>query len=276
VSASRLRLDAARHFGGGVFVRLWTHEDGRYDARVAAHDSAELAWVEEGEIIYRAGGREISVRAGEAAVIPREVEHATAFRGPTRAGALGLEPALIAEIADALGGPSRALDPAVLTTGARLAALGALIREEVIGAERGHLLAVESLAEAMTVAMLRGAGAATDHRAHARDPRVLAAIERIHAGYAEPLGIDDLARAAGMSRFHFCRLFREAVGTSPYQYLIKTRVDRAAELLRSGRASVTEVAFAVGFPDLSRFARAFRMQKGTPPGAWARGIREGR
>ncbi len=267
-----LRLEASRDVAADVGVRLWTNDGGLGEPAFGVHPGVELAWVEAGELVYRAGQRETAVRAGQAFVVPREVEHMTAFRGPARAGALALGPGLIAEIADTLGASARTLEASLLTHGPRLVALGALVRAEVLGAERGHLVAVESLAEAMTVAMLRGAGGRTTG-AHARDPRIRAALERIHQSYAEPLGIEDLARAAGMSRFHFSRLFRESVGTSPYQYLVKTRVDRAAELLRSGRASVTEVALSVGFADLGRFARAFRAQKGATPAAWARTAR---
>jgi AraC-like DNA-binding protein len=78
------------------------------------------------------------------------------------------------------------------------------------------------------------------------------------------LSIDDLARTARMSRFHFSRVFRDEVGKSPYQLLVETRIERAQALLKSGQA-VTEAALSVGFMDLSRFSKAFRRQVGCSP-----------
>ncbi len=82
--------------------------------------------------------------------------------------------------------------------------------------------------------------------------------------YAEPLGVDDLSRIAGISRAHFSRRFREALGLSPYQYLQRVRIDRARELLGRGHG-VTEAALSVGYRDLGRFAQAFRRQVGCAP-----------
>jgi AraC family transcriptional regulator len=105
----------------------------------------------------------------------------------------------------------------------------------------------------------------------ARDPRVSASLDRIHLRYAEPLTVQDLARDVGMSRFRFTRLFREQVGEAPYRYLIRVRIAKAAELLRSGRHGVSEAAFTVGFRDLGRFRYMFRREVGWLPGKVGRG-----
>jgi AraC family transcriptional regulator len=71
----------------------------------------------------------------------------------------------------------------------------------------------------------------------------------------------DLARAAdqlGLSPFHFLRLFSRVLGVTPHQYLVRSRLRRAARLLADGASSVTDVAFEVGFGDLSNFIRSFR------------------
>jgi len=82
--------------------------------------------------------------------------------------------------------------------------------------------------------------------------------------YAEPLGIADLSRAAGISRAHFSRRFRDALGLSPYQYLQRVRIHRARELLGRGHG-VTEAALSGGYRDLGRFAQAFRRHVGCAP-----------
>lgn len=83
--------------------------------------------------------------------------------------------------------------------------------------------------------------------------------------------IGDIAEACGVSRSHFIRGFRAAVGTTPYQWLLGRRVERARDLLLHSRLSLAEVAVASGFSDQSHMTRTFRRITGAAPGAWRRG-----
>jgi AraC-like DNA-binding protein len=272
VSAARVyeQLERDCPIGANVRVRLWAHRDGTpiRGARVA-HPGVEVAWLEAGEAEYVIGSRSFIVHAGEAAVVPAGVEHATTFTPGTRATALWVSSELVAEMSDAVCRGGERLEAGLARCPASLPALVSALREELRVEAPGHLIAAESIAEAILVSILRAAPARHVH-ARARDPRVLAALDRMHSSYAEPLGVDDLARAAAMSRFHFSRLFREQVGEAPYRYLVGTRLDRAAELLRHGRHGATEAALAVGFTDPSRFARAFKARFGVLPSRLAR------
>ena len=75
---------------------------------------------------------------------------------------------------------------------------------------------------------------------------LLRAKDLADARYFEPLDVDDLARAAGLSRAHFSREFRRAFGESPHAYLLTRRLERAAALLRNTDRSVAEICFSVG------------------------------
>ena len=75
---------------------------------------------------------------------------------------------------------------------------------------------------------------------------LLQARDLVDARYAEPLGVDDMARAAGLSRAHFSREFRRTFGESPHAYLLTRRLERAAALLRATDRSVVAICFAVG------------------------------
>lgn len=81
----------------------------------------------------------------------------------------------------------------------------------------------------------------------------------------EPVNLDLAAKAAGVSPFHFLRLFARVLGVTPHQYLIRSRLRRAARLLADGVDSITEVAFDSGFADLSNFVRTFHRAAGIPP-----------
>ena len=83
--------------------------------------------------------------------------------------------------------------------------------------------------------------------------------------YFEPLGVDELARAAGLSRAHFSREFRRAFGESPHAYLLTRRMERAAALLRGTEHSVAEICFAVGLQSVGSFTSSFTRTYGMPP-----------
>jgi len=94
----------------------------------------------------------------------------------------------------------------------------------------------------------------------------------------EPLDLETIAAEAGLSAFHFLRLFSAVLGVTPHQYLVRTRLRRAARLLADADLPVTEIAFDVGFGDLSNFMRTFRRAAGTSPLRFrqsARGQRRG-
>jgi AraC family transcriptional regulator len=95
-----------------------------------------------------------------------------------------------------------------------------------------------------------------------RIARVLRYLE-VHS--AQPASIADLARIAGLSRFHFLRTFRRVTGITPHQWLMRARLRQAAELLITGAKPITGIALDVGFDDLSNFIRSFRAEFGVSP-----------
>ncbi len=94
--------------------------------------------------------------------------------------------------------------------------------------------------------------------------RVEAARETLESRYAEPQPLTRLARGVGMSPFHFARTFRALVGAPPHRYLLRVRLERAAERLRAGE-SVTSACFDSGFTHLSHFIQLFRRTFGVLP-----------
>lgn len=90
---------------------------------------------------------------------------------------------------------------------------------------------------------------------------------RDHAdrNYSEPLDLDTLAGVAGMSKYHFQRLFTAAYGLSPAAHVSQRRIERAQDLLRATNLTVTEVCHAVGFSSLGSFSSRFRELVGETP-----------
>jgi AraC-like DNA-binding protein len=85
--------------------------------------------------------------------------------------------------------------------------------------------------------------------------------------------IREVARAAGMSPFHFIRQFEAVFGATPHQLRIRSRLDRAKQLLARGDHSVTEVCFEVGFESLGSFSDLFARRIGEPPSVYRRRVR---
>jgi AraC-like DNA-binding protein len=97
---------------------------------------------------------------------------------------------------------------------------------------------------------------------------LLRARDLADARYGEPLDVDDLARAAGLSRAHFSREFRRAFGESPHAYLLTRRLERAAALLRGTDRSVADICFSVGLASVGSFTTSFTRTYGASPTAY--------
>lgn len=147
-----------------------------------------------------------------------------------------------------------------------------VIRNE-LDSPAGASVVAEGLARSIAVLLLREfqpLGCAKPAES-APPSAVLRVVELMKKRLAEPLTLDELAEAAGLSPFHFARQFKTATGHPPHDYLIRLRVDRAQELIRQdGRNwSLAAIANESGFADQSHMARHFRKVLGVTPGAFA-------
>jgi AraC-like DNA-binding protein len=97
---------------------------------------------------------------------------------------------------------------------------------------------------------------------------LLRAKDLADARYFEPLDVDDLASAAGLSRAHFSREFRRAFGESPHAYLLTRRLERAAALLRTTDRSVADICLSVGLQSIGSFTTSFTRTFGKSPTAY--------
>jgi AraC-like DNA-binding protein len=97
---------------------------------------------------------------------------------------------------------------------------------------------------------------------------LLRAKDLADARYFERLDVDDMARAAGLSRAHFSREFRAAFGESPHAYLLTRRLERAAALLRTTDRSVADICFSVGLQSVGSFTTSFGRAFGESPLAY--------
>lgn len=105
-------------------------------------------------------------------------------------------------------------------------------------------------------------------------PKVLLrAIERLRSDSDADVSLDALASDAGLSRFHFCRAFKESTGLSPHSWLRQHRLDQAMNMLRDSDETVVSIAAALGYSSQTAFAAAFRKLTGETPSEWRRRVR---
>ncbi|MDO3650107.1 helix-turn-helix domain-containing protein [Nocardia mangyaensis] len=96
-------------------------------------------------------------------------------------------------------------------------------------------------------------------------PHLRRARDLIDRNYAEPLDLDELSGAAGVSKYHFLRAFAAVYGRTPGVYLAERRIERAQDLLRATNLTVTEVCMMVGYSSLGSFSGKFHQLVGVSP-----------
>jgi len=150
-------------------------------------------------------------------------------------------------------------------------ALIGLFAEAESARDERDIAALEELATRLAGAVLTIAhdGVTPARRPTVRDERrITSAVRRIEAQADELLGLNALARETAMSPYHFLRTFRQVTGMTPHQYVLHTRLLRAAWRLRASADPVSMIAFEAGFNDLATFNRRFRRLIGVTPSAF--------
>jgi AraC family transcriptional regulator len=227
-----------------------------------------------GELITSSGiGIRGTQRRGGVCVLPSGLEHQAALESNSEHLALYVDPSLIAKAASEaeLSGSFEIAerytrsDKVISSIG--MALLGELDSEGLSGR-----LYAESLGNVLAVHLLRY------YAVTATQPvpftgglsaiKLRKVTEFIADNYGRDLRLAELAQVAGMSSFHFAREFKRTTGTTPHQYLIKYRVERAKTLLATNDLPLTEVGLQSGFSHQSHFTRLFRRVTGTTPNAY--------
>ncbi|GAB4466490.1 MAG: hypothetical protein OHK0037_22190 [Elainellaceae cyanobacterium] len=183
-----------------------------------------------------------------------------------------IEPVLlnrIAEEASEIGYGQVELLNAISIRDSRIEAIAHLFQAELDGDGIGETLYTESLMQVLVIHLLR-------HYCTPQpmiqpiveklpSPRLQSVLDYIHSYLEQPLHLAELAAVAGMSQYHFCRLFKQSIGVAPYQYVLQQRMEKAKELLQQEKYTIAEISLLVGCADQSRFAKHFKRHFGITP-----------
>ncbi len=223
-----------------------------------------------GEIRTASGFRTHGRNRGSVCVIPSGQAYSARMEGESEHLAIFVEPALVLRAAQE-SRPSKSVeileactpvDPVVNTVGM---ALYAELDSESVG---GRLYA-ESLGNILAVHLLRHYAAERNGSQRIvgglSGRKLRQVLDFIGDNYSQDLSLGQLSAVAGMSTFHFAREFKRTTGTTPHQYLIKFRIDRAKEMLAAGELPLIDVGLQSGFSHQSHFTRLFRKLTGTTP-----------
>jgi AraC family transcriptional regulator len=173
------------------------------------------------------------------------------------------------ELVDELGARQRAWRSGGLPPLAELVALGELARAAASGQRD---IGLDEIGLKLAERFVR-LGEAPTSAAAPRAADCKRAVESalwIEAHSAQPVELQALAARAGLSPFHYLRLFAAVLGVTPHQFVVRSRLRHAARLLADEERSITDVALDVGFADLSNFVRSFGRAAGVSP----RGFRQ--
>lgn len=239
------------------------------------HDGFSIAAVVEGSFTYRSERGATLLHPG--ALLLGNHGRGYACRHDHGLGdrcvAFNFSPDAFAEIAASAGGSGRYrfdvnAAPAGRATTPIVAGAEAIAKaRSPLGIEENALRLAERV-----VAALSGHVAPPARTTGGETRRIADTVRFIETHASEPLDLSALAGVARMSKYHFLRVFRRVVGTTPHQALLNARMRRAAVRLTASRDTVASIAFEVGFGDLSTFNNRFRADFGVSPSAYrARG-----
>ncbi|MBE1284164.1 MAG: helix-turn-helix domain-containing protein [Rhodobacteraceae bacterium] len=135
----------------------------------------------------------------------------------------------------------------------------------------GGTLYRETLQRALAAQVVETLMPTPDWQVGIEDERLRRVLDYIHSNLAEDLSLSEMADIAAMSVTRFAKTFKTVLGQSPLQYVIAARLDLASVLLKTSKHSVAEIAWKVGYQDVSRFGQHFKRKFGTTPAAFRAG-----
>ncbi len=275
---ARIEKDRARLWKPGTEngVSLFKAEFQKFSFKKHIHEDYALGVIEQGvQRFSLGGGSHVAPANSLITVNPGEVHDGESFddRG-YRYRATYIPDRMLRDILQALYGDKASLSyfRTPVTFDGDLA--GALLHAHLLMEQGGdRLMAAETvLMQVVAETFIRhGESRGTPLRAPRDRESVKRAVDYIRENVSEEISLDDIAAAAGLSRYHFLRRFKAVTGLTPHAYLMQCRIFFAKRAIENG-SSLSEAAFRAGFSDQSHFSRCFKAVHGITPGCYKKDL----
>ena len=204
---------------------------------------------------------------GSVAVMPAKVEHWAAWKTPAEFAIFSIQPETLAKITP----KTVELMPTFgnLKPDRLLASIGITIKQHLENDPDGCNFYIEHLMNALSAHLVQ-------KYCNTRYPfkeytgglpsyKLKQSLEYINDNLEEPIKLSDIAKLVNTSQFYFCRLFRESIGISPYQYVLQQRIKKARNLIENSSLSLIDIAYESGFSSQSQMTHHFRKSVGVTP-----------
>lgn len=259
---------------------------------VPSYEACDVIWMSnvvivqmnhEFEMEWKNGGRFVQqrIRPGDMSLRPVHATTSSRSRMPTQFLSLTLDPSFVSIACSGMSETNGVELPVLVGIEDRFVegVVMALKNEVEQNGKSGRIYS-ESLANSLVVHLYSKYGVrnrSSEEGTFGGSPRLIRrAIEFIHSRLEQDITLKEIADAVGLSPFHFARLFKQTLGVSPYQYVIRQRIERAKQLLARGDQPLSSVAIDVGFYDQSHFTLHFKKVCGLTPRQYALQFRHGR
>jgi len=232
------------------------------------------------DIVWRVGRERLAgaTRTGTITIIPRAYDGRWDIAGSIQVSHVFLTTERLQACADQIAGLNSVDLLARVGFDDPIAArLMEMLGREAAGLDPSARLFVEQATDLLCTQLVRGhssfgALSVPQPKAGLAEWQVKKVTSYMHEHLGEPIGLDELAALAGLSRFHFCTAFKKATGRTPHEYLVTLRVERARQLLSNPALRITDIALVVGYETPSSFAASFRKVVGITPTDFRRSL----
>lgn len=217
--------------------------------------------------------RDLQYNKGDVFIVPANVPHRAYWKQPSEGLMLALEPKSVVDAAiDSVNSDRIELIPQFATTDLKLFQIAQWLLVELQQQQIGSRLYAESLTTMLMVHLLRNYSAVKpkipDYKGGLARYKLRLAIAFIHENLDRDLRLKEIADLVTMSPYHFARMFKQSTGLTPHQYLVRQRLTKAQELLRSSEIAIADIGYMVGYQNPSHFTSVFRKHFKVTPKAY--------
>ena len=243
------------------------HSHSQHTIIISLGNALQAEWSIDGKF------RDLQYNKGDVFIVPANVPHRAYWKHLSEGITLALEPESMVKAAiDSVNSDRIELIPQFATSDLRLFQIAQWLLIELQQQQIGGSLYVESLTTMLMVHLLRNYSVVKpkipDYRGGLAPHKLQIALAFIQENLHCDIKLAEIAALVAMSPYHFARMFKQSTGFTPHQYLVRQRLTKAQELLRSSKIAIADIGYMVGYRNPSHFTSVFRKHFKVTPKAY--------